>query len=101
MDSKKVFYDKVDYYVKYRPKYPNEFIEYLVNSVGVSSESIVADVGAGTGIFTKALADMENMMRKSLKRIVQCHWNSLLGFLCQRHMLLLTQTKTFKYLSML
>jgi SAM-dependent methyltransferase len=57
MDSKKVFSDKVDYYVKYRPEYPAEFIEYLVNTVGVSPDVIVADVGAGTGIFTKSLAD--------------------------------------------
>ncbi|QDR79342.1 class I SAM-dependent methyltransferase [Sporomusa termitida] len=56
MDSKKIFSDKVNYYVKYRPQYPNEFIEYLINGVGVSPASIVADVGAGTGIFTKLLA---------------------------------------------
>lgn len=60
MDSKKVFSDKVDYYVKYRPQYPNEYIEYLVKTVGVSLDSTVADVGAGTGIFTKSLADKVN-----------------------------------------
>ena len=38
-------------YAKYRPAYPYALIEYL-KSIGVTSNSIVADIGAGTGILT-------------------------------------------------
>ncbi|HZK54364.1 MAG TPA: hypothetical protein VFC84_09260 [Desulfosporosinus sp.] len=55
MDSKEKFTNKVSDYVKYRPKYPSEFINYLVKEVGVS-RSVIADIGAGTGILTKLLA---------------------------------------------
>jgi len=55
MDSKEKFSNKVDNYKKYRPGYPTEFIDYIVNEVGLL-DSIVADVGAGTGKLTKLLA---------------------------------------------
>ena len=55
MNSKEKFTNKVSDYVKYRPTYPVDFINYLVNKVGLS-DSVVADVGAGTGILTKLLA---------------------------------------------
>jgi 16S rRNA A1518/A1519 N6-dimethyltransferase RsmA/KsgA/DIM1 with predicted DNA glycosylase/AP lyase activity len=57
MDSKMRFSGRVGNYVKYRLTYSLEYLDYLVNEVGVSSCSVVADVGAGTGIFTRLLAD--------------------------------------------
>ena len=36
-----------------RPTYPQECIDYLVNKFGLSSNNVIADVGAGTGILTK------------------------------------------------
>jgi SAM-dependent methyltransferase len=57
MNSKEKFTNKVADYVKYRPSYPQELIDYLVNEVGLSKSSAVADIGAGTGILTKLLAD--------------------------------------------
>lgn len=56
MDNKATFPNKVANYVKYRPSYPQAFIEYLLRKVGLSKDSILADVGAGTGILTKQLA---------------------------------------------
>ncbi|WP_227014047.1 class I SAM-dependent methyltransferase [Paenibacillus psychroresistens] len=41
--------------MKYRPSYPQEAIDYLFNTVGLNSESEIADIGAGTGIFTQLL----------------------------------------------
>lgn len=55
MNSKDKFTNKVEKYVKYRPSYPKELINYLVAEVGLSQNSIVADIGAGTGILTKLL----------------------------------------------
>ena len=36
-----------------RPKYPQECIDYLINTFGLCSNSVIADIGAGTGILTK------------------------------------------------
>jgi SAM-dependent methyltransferase len=57
MDSKDKFTNKVGEYLKYRPSYPQEFIDYLTQAVGITKDSIVADIGAGTGILTKQLGD--------------------------------------------
>lgn len=51
------FSDRVNNYVKYRPGYPPEVISHLEKECGLSANSKVADVGAGTGIFTKLLLE--------------------------------------------
>jgi SAM-dependent methyltransferase len=51
------FTNRVDTYVKYRPSYPKDAIDYLYEVVGLSPSSIVADIGAGTGIFSKLLLE--------------------------------------------
>ncbi len=56
-DTTKRFSDRVDNYIKYRPSYPEKLINYLVEVVGLNKNSIVADIGSGTGIFTKLLVD--------------------------------------------
>lgn len=55
MNSKEKFTNKAANYAKYRPSYPAEFIHYLLFEVGLLN-SVVADIGAGTGILTKLLA---------------------------------------------
>lgn len=55
MDSKERFSNRVDSYTKYRPSYPAEVMEYLYSTVGFERHGEVADIGAGTGIFTKLL----------------------------------------------
>lgn len=57
MDSKKLFSSRVDDYVKYRPTYPAEAIDYLYDIVNLRRTSTVADIGAGTGIFSKLIVD--------------------------------------------
>jgi len=47
------FSSRVENYIKYRPGYPNEVIETLRNECGLTSGSIIADVGSGTGILTE------------------------------------------------
>jgi ubiquinone/menaquinone biosynthesis C-methylase UbiE len=49
------FSDRVANYIKYRPSYPDDVLELLRNECGLSPQSVVADVGAGTGIFTRLL----------------------------------------------
>ncbi|AZN38739.1 class I SAM-dependent methyltransferase [Paenibacillus albus] len=57
MDSKARFSGKVDAYVKYRPTYPQAAVDYLYDTVGFTSHSLIADVGAGTGIFSGLLLE--------------------------------------------
>jgi ubiquinone/menaquinone biosynthesis C-methylase UbiE len=61
-DPKKRFSDRVDNYVKYRPSYPKEAIDFLYNDLGFSSHSTIADLGSGTGIFTKLLLDRGSLV---------------------------------------
>lgn len=46
------FTGKAEIYAKYRPSYPDELINWLYERTGAET---VADIGAGTGIFTKCL----------------------------------------------
>jgi ubiquinone/menaquinone biosynthesis C-methylase UbiE len=58
-DPTKRFSDRVDNYVKYRPGYPPKVLEYLKDKCNLLNQSIIADVGAGTGIFTKLLLEAD------------------------------------------
>ena len=49
------FTGKAGIYSKYRPSYPESFISYLFTTAGLNKESIIADVGSGTGILTELL----------------------------------------------
>lgn len=50
------FSDRVDAYVAARPGYPTGVVDTLVDR-GLGAGSVVADLGAGTGIFTAMLLD--------------------------------------------
>jgi SAM-dependent methyltransferase len=56
MNNSERFTNRVNYYAKYRPSYPEGYLDYLVKEVGFNRESVVADIGAGTGILSKLLA---------------------------------------------
>jgi SAM-dependent methyltransferase len=51
------FSDRVDDYVRHRPSYPAGVIGLLRERTGLTGASFVADVGSGTGIFTRLLLD--------------------------------------------
>ncbi|MEW4372337.1 class I SAM-dependent methyltransferase [Paenibacillus kandeliae] len=56
-DVTKRFSTRVDDYVKYRPGYPAELFDYMQNTMGIEAGQKVADIGAGTGIFTALLLE--------------------------------------------
>src|ERR1035437_8207813 len=56
------FSDRVFNYTKYRPSYPNEAIDYLCAEYRISLESVVADIGSGTGIFTEQILPFIGMI---------------------------------------
>ncbi len=51
------FSNRVKNYVRYRPDYPKEVVEFLEREIGLSSSSIIADIGSGTGISSKLFLD--------------------------------------------
>ena len=46
------FTNTVDYYSKYRPSYPEDVLNLLLNECQLSSSSIIADIGSGTGLLS-------------------------------------------------
>ena len=59
MKDYKRFDNKAKVYEKYRPNYPKESINIIMSSCGVPSieNYIIADIGSGTGKFSKLLLD--------------------------------------------
>jgi ubiquinone/menaquinone biosynthesis C-methylase UbiE len=51
------FSDRVEDYVKYRPSYPREAIASIISSLE-TADPVVADIGAGTGISSRLLAQL-------------------------------------------
>lgn len=54
------FSNRVNDYVKYRPDYPAEIIPFLEQAIGLRKDSVIADIGSGTGIFAKNFLDYGN-----------------------------------------
>lgn len=54
------FNQTVEFYQKYRPRYPQAVIEILANDCQLNPNSIIADIGSGTGIFTQQLLNNGN-----------------------------------------
>ena len=44
-------------YAKGRPSYPQAFIDYLYADVGITPNSVIADIGSGTGKLTRLLLE--------------------------------------------
>ncbi|WFR61123.1 class I SAM-dependent methyltransferase [Paenibacillus amylolyticus] len=57
MNNRERFSSRVDSYLKYRPSYPNEAIDYLYDVVGLRANSTISDIGSGTGIISKLLLE--------------------------------------------
>jgi len=49
------FSDRVEYYEKYRPGYPEELVSFLQQELELSATSVVADVGSGTGLLARLI----------------------------------------------
>lgn len=47
------FSDRVDNYIKYRPHYPRQILDYLKAQNVLADDSVIADIGSGTGISTE------------------------------------------------
>jgi SAM-dependent methyltransferase len=61
-DSVERFSNRVANYVKYRPHYPREVVGYLSEECGLTPDSVIADVGCGTGISSKIFLENGNQV---------------------------------------
>lgn len=59
-DTVERFSNRVENYVKYRPDYPGEIIQFLTENCGLTRESIIADIGCGTGISSQLFLENGN-----------------------------------------
>lgn len=57
MAIKQSFSNRVNDYIKYRPTYPSDAIDYIYEMIKLNPHSTVVDIGAGTGIFSKLLVE--------------------------------------------
>lgn len=53
LDPTKRFSTRVENYIKYRPSYPPEIIALLESECGLTPDTLIADVGFGTGLLTE------------------------------------------------
>ena len=56
------FSDRVANYVKFRPTYPKQLVNFMATDLGLKKESIIADIGSGTGISTALFLANENVV---------------------------------------
>lgn len=56
------FTNRVENYVKYRPSYPPEILDLFRREMNLQTDSIVADIGAGTGISAKLFLENGNFV---------------------------------------
>lgn len=54
------FTETVQNYLKYRPSYPRDVLQLLINECGLTKNSVIADIGSGTGFLAKLFLDNEN-----------------------------------------
>lgn len=61
-DPLKRFSSRVENYVKYRPGYPQEMMEFLKNNLNLKPSDRIADIGSGTGILSEMLLKNNNIV---------------------------------------
>ena len=62
VEPKKRFSSRVENYIKYRPSYPLKIIDFLKEERILAKDTVIADIGSGTGILTKLFLDNGNQV---------------------------------------
>ncbi|MFX0179876.1 MAG: class I SAM-dependent methyltransferase [Candidatus Hodarchaeota archaeon] len=84
LDPKKRFSSRVENYIKYRPNYPPEIVKYLKEIDILKDNSIIADIGSGTGILSEVFLQNGNIvygiepnadMRKAAEKLLETYYN--------------------------
>ncbi|MHA2181682.1 MAG: methyltransferase domain-containing protein [Promethearchaeota archaeon] len=84
IDPKKRFSSRVENYTQFRPSYPPKIINFLIEKKILSKQTIIADVGSGTGILSELFLKNGNKvfgvepnseMRRAAERILNNYPN--------------------------
>jgi SAM-dependent methyltransferase len=62
VDPKQRFSNRVADYVRYRPGYPREVLDLLREECDLKPDSVIADIGSGTGILTQLFLENGNLV---------------------------------------
>jgi SAM-dependent methyltransferase len=60
LNSTQRFSSRVDNYIRYRPGYPPEILTTLKAECSLTPDSIIADIGSGTGLLTRTFLENGN-----------------------------------------
>lgn len=60
MNTVERFSNRVENYVKYRPSYPPEVLDLFRDEMNLQTDSVIADIGSGTGISAKIFLENGN-----------------------------------------
>jgi SAM-dependent methyltransferase len=60
LDPTKRFSNRVENYLKYRPRYPPGIIPLLQSECGLTADWVIADLGSGTGFLTELFLEHGN-----------------------------------------
>jgi len=61
-DPKQRFSNRVEDYIRYRPGYPAAILNALREECGLRAESVVADIGSGTGLLAQMFLENGNLV---------------------------------------
>lgn len=59
-DTVERFSNRVENYIKYRPTYPRQVLELFQSEMGLTQETIMADIGSGPGISSRMFLENGN-----------------------------------------
>jgi SAM-dependent methyltransferase len=61
-DPKRRFSNRVEDYIRYRPGYPPGVLDPLRGDCGLAPESVIADIGSGTGLLARVFLENGNLV---------------------------------------
>ena len=61
-DATTRFSNRVADYVGYRPGYPSEILQFLAQTCALTPQSLIADIGSGTGLLSRLFLDNGNQV---------------------------------------
>jgi SAM-dependent methyltransferase len=83
-DPTRRFSNRVEDYIKYRPTYPSALVGLLEDECGLTRDSVLADVGSGTGILSEMFlrngsrvygVEPNREMREACERLLSAYEN--------------------------
>ena len=61
-DPTRRFENRVEHYIRYRPRYPQAVLHFLKQELNLVPSSVIADIGSGTGISSELFLSAGNVV---------------------------------------